>query len=240
MLEHRLSLLAAKTPRSVSRLLPVRLKDAIRARLRDRILRRSLRQLTSMPPGAQPDRALLEAIRAGWGNLDYSADTAFLAEMLRLLSAGRGPVLECGSGLSTILMGMVAATRGFDTWSLEHDPYWFGRVGQALRKQRIGAVNLVLARLRRYDGYCWYDAPFDGMPRDFQLVICDGPPESTPGGRYGTLSLLRPHLAPGAVLLLDDADTPSGRSVLRRWRGDFGVRFDMLRAPRSSFAVVTM
>ena len=77
----------------------------------------------------------------------------------------------------------------------------------------------------------WYGAPLRAprgwsrrggvgaqpMPR-FDLVICDGPTEATPGGRYGLLPIMARHLSEDAVVRLDDADTKTGRDVLARGR----------------------
>ena len=66
----------------------------------------------------------------------------------------------------------------------------------------------------------WYK-----MPRDFALVVADGPPGDVKGGRFGLLPLLREHFAPGAVVLLDDAERPKERDVLAKWASEFGLAY---------------
>lgn len=53
------------------------------------------------------------------------------------------------------------------------------------------------------------------MPRDFSLVLCDGPPASTVGGRSGTLPRLHPHLGDEYVVLIDDAHRDGERACAR-------------------------
>jgi hypothetical protein len=77
------------------------------------------------------------------------------------------------------------------------------------------------------------------MPPAFQLVICDGPPGETPGGRYGLWPVLGQRLAPGAVILLDDADRPGEEEVLRRWSTEARMRVDMRRVAGGAYAIIT-
>ena len=63
--------------------------------------------------------------------------------------------------------------------------------------------------------------------RRISLVICDGPPSSTRGGRFGLVPVLRENLAPGFRILLDDARRPGEREVLRRWASEFDLEYDV-------------
>ena len=77
------------------------------------------------------------------------------------------------------------------------------------------------------------------MPR-FHLVICDGPTETTPGGRYGILRVMAAHLADDAIVLLDDADTAIGRAALARWQDEGLARVELREGPDGAFAIVTV
>ena len=129
----------------------------------------------------------------------------YLEEVSHQAVKAPGPSLECGSGLTTIMVGLLAGRRGIDTWSLEHCPEWRARVRQALQQFDIPNVQVCLAPLQSLSDFDWYDAPLAEMPSEFRLVICDGPPGSTTGGRYGLLPLMRDRLPEGSVILLDDA-----------------------------------
>jgi len=225
--------------RPLARWLPQGLKQGLRGRVRAWQLRRAMERLAALPPGQVPPRALLEELRAGWGNTGYAARDRYLEELMQRAAAASGPILECGSGVTTLLLGLLAGRRGVDTWTLEHLPPWHARVDGVLRAHAIPHVHNCLAPLRDYGGYSWYAPPLERLPPRFQLVICDGPPEATPGGRYGLWPVLGERLAPGAVILLDDAGRPGEAEVLRRWSDEAPLRVDMREDAGGAYALLT-
>ena len=70
------------------------------------------------------------------------------------------------------------------------------------------------------------------MP-EFSLVICDGPPASTPGGRYGLLPVMRDKLKAGATILLDDAVREEEQVIANRWAAELKMSPDVLDSERS-------
>ena len=116
----------------------------------------------------------------------------YASVVLRHSQATDGPILECGSGLSTILLGLVAQRNGNKVWALEHNAFFAEKVRSTLKSYGIKSVELYETDLRDYGPYCWYDPPKGKMPKNFSLVVCDGPPYSTPGGRYGMVPSLTP------------------------------------------------
>ena len=102
---------------------------------------------------------------------------------------------------------------------------------EALQRHHISNVNVCLSPLRSYGEFSWYELPSGGLPEEFRLVICDGPPESTPGGRYELLPVLGPRLSKGTVILLDDANRAS--------EAEAGVQIAMHEMPTGAFALVT-
>ena len=77
------------------------------------------------------------------------------------------------------------------------------------------------------------------MPSDFSLVVCDGPPGDTPGGRYGTLPVMRSLLRPGCVVLLDDVHRSEELEIVNRWADQLGSPFDLTGSERR-FASLTL
>src|SRR5262245_43062238 len=130
---------------------------------------------------ANPSAALVEGARllpeliSAWGNSGWIAQEAYLRACLTSALASRGPMLECGCGLSTLLLGVVAQRQGYEHWALEHLPEWGTKVGAFVARYGLDAVRLHTAPLRRYDGYAWYDPPLARLPRAFALMVCDGP-----------------------------------------------------------------
>jgi hypothetical protein len=118
-----------------------------------RSMRRYLREVAEAREATDPQ--LLNELVRGWGN-SWSAQHEFLEASLRETRATDGNILECGSGLSTVLIGAVAQARGLRVWSLEHEPKWADRVRQTLRKYRIHSVTVCMAPVRSYGDFDWY------------------------------------------------------------------------------------
>jgi hypothetical protein len=114
----------------------------------------------------------------GWANEGWSADTSYLEAVCHWASRVRGPILECGSGLTTLLLGVVARDQVI---TLEHMPEWKDRVQLVARKHSV-PVNVVNAPIVDYVGFHWYSVP-KSLPGNIELVICDGPPSDVLGGR---------------------------------------------------------
>jgi hypothetical protein len=197
---------------------------------------RAMRDLAREPPGRVPSDRLLRRLRRGWGNEDWSAHLAYLRAVCVFASDAGGPILECGSGLTTVLIGAMCA-EGAEPISVEHSPEWARRVNAALA--RHGLPGRVEHRpLQSYEGFDWYEPSFLADRFGFRLVICDGPPGSTEGGRYGLLPLCRDHLAAEWVILADDAERPGDAAVLERWKREFGCTYRIESGPDADFAVI--
>jgi hypothetical protein len=163
------------------------------------------------------DPALLRELVRDWGN-SWSAQQEFLEASLREARATDGSILECGSGLSTLLIGAVAQARGIRVWSLEHEPRWTERVRKYLRKYQIRSVTLAMAPIRSYGDFDWYSlTSLQGIPANISLVICDGPPGATRGGRYGLVPVMLEKLRADCTILLDDGAREAERSIAARW-----------------------
>ncbi len=197
-------------------------------------------KIANLPLGQVPTRKMLAELLVGWGNNFFVTDLDYLDEVAKQVANTPGPILECGSGLTTILMGLLAGRRGVEIYSLEHMPKWHTYVSDMLQSYCIEGVNLYLSPLQDFGGFSWYQPPLASLPNDFRLVICDGPPTNqTPGGRYGLLPILGQHLAPGAVILLDDADREGEREALRQWTTEARINVVHREFSSGSFAFVT-
>lgn len=176
----------------------------------------------------QPGEPVVADLIYGWGNEGWSALDEYLAGCMAHALKANGPILECGSGLSTILVGAIAKRRGLSHWALEHTPEWAARVRRYIKRYKIDSVALCLHFLKDYGAFCWYDVPLGSMPERFSFVICDGPPGSTKGGRYGLAPVMKERLEPGCVILLDDTSRQGEHAIAVRWGRELGARVDML------------
>lgn len=171
--------------------------------------------------------AVLRSLMFGWGNLGWAAGDEYLVSCIEEALHTDGPILECGSGLSTLLVGGIASQRNLPHWVLEHTQDWAGKVQGYLDRYKLQCVTLKHAPLIEYGEFNWYDAPLDMMPSHFALVVCDGPPADTKGGRYGLGSVMRNRLHPGTIILLDDGGRPDEMAIAERWKHELGATFEL-------------
>jgi predicted O-methyltransferase YrrM len=205
------------------RLLPAGLKRFLREEYRQHRTARAIARARAALPSL--DAGVVAALIEAWDNPGYSVKYDYVRAVVQATWGCRGPILECGSGISTLLLGLVGQRFGAEIVALEHDPYWASRVVTTLSKNRISSVDLRVTPLKDFGGYTWYETDPQTLPRDFSLVVCDGPPGETPGGRYGMLPHMRSLLRSGCVILLDDVDRADERNVLERWSRELGTSF---------------
>ncbi|HEV7798932.1 MAG TPA: hypothetical protein VGO73_12280 [Pyrinomonadaceae bacterium] len=222
--------------RATKKLIPSRLKKAVKALVRSFSLHRSLRAISRLHDGELPTRAMLESLSFGWGNDGYAANIDYLQEVAKNAAATDGPILECGSGLTTILLGMLAGRRGVEVHSLEHSAVWRQRIATVLTRNRIANAAVLNSPLRDYGDFSWYDPPLQKLPPHFQLVVCDGPPGQTKGGRYGLLPVFGARLREGTVIVLDDANRPAEVELVNRWQDEVDLDVEVFNKPSGTFA----
>lgn len=157
----------------------------------------------------------------------------------------RHRIVELGSGISTVLLARLLTQRpppdGFLMVAVEHDALWARWVSEQLDREGTGTdVTIVRAPLmphpRAEPALPWYDeaALAEGLRQALRadpidLLLVDGPPAHAAGhglARYPALPVLADRLAPGATVVLDDAERPGEQEVLRRWERETGLGFD--------------
>ncbi len=173
-------------------------------------------RVRGLSPGQAPDRPLLRDLAKAWANPGFSAGYPYLRRIAEC--AGAGPILECGSGLSTIMMAMITAERRTPILSLEHTPIWRQRVQSVLDALDLSHARVLDCPVVRFGLYDWYQVP-EALPEGIRLVVCDGPPgRDTRGGRYGLLPQIGDRLHPDATILLDDSHRRGERRVIDTWQ----------------------
>jgi Methyltransferase domain len=206
---------------------PHQMRSFLRGKRRDLVFQQAMKQFL-MDPGAcaHPGNPVLIDLIYGWGNEAWSAREEYLAGCIRHSLTSSGPILECGSGLSTILLGSVAKRQGKIHWVLEHKTAWAKKVQRYLDIYQLDSV--VYAKpLKDYRGFCWYDVPLESMPGSFSLVVCDGPPRRTKGGRYGLVPVMKERLISGCIILLDDAARHEELEIAKRWETELDAPFNI-------------
>lgn len=173
------------------------------------------------------DRSLYADLLYGWGSDGWAASEDYIADCVETFLARPGPVLECGSGITTVLVGCLADAANTSVWSLEHHTHWGQRTERYLERCGVNSVRLCISPLKSYGEFDWYDPPLSRLPDSFNLVICDGPPSITRGGRYGLVPTMRKYLS-GATVLLDDVNRSEEREVADRWASELDSSFQVL------------
>lgn len=200
------------------------LRDGARATFRGIQLRQGLAALErSLRTGRQPPPALLEQLVHGWGNEAWCASALFLAAMLEWFPQTSDSIVECGSGLSTLLLATGALVAGRTVHSLEHDAEWASVIRQRMPERLRPGAAICHAPLRSYGDFDWYSFDPRSIAAPIGYVVCDGPPGSTRRGRYGLAPVLGNRLAPGCIILLDDTQRQAERTIVEQWCEELGT-----------------
>jgi predicted O-methyltransferase YrrM len=126
----------------------------------------------------------------------WAADAGVLALVTGIARKCRGPIIETGSGLSSVLMG--AASQDV-VYSLEHLPHYAAQTLAWAEEAGVSNLGLCCAPLKDF----WYDLDAFDLPRKFALGFCDGPPRM-----YGTRMRFFAEIAPRcSAIVVDDIKT---------------------------------
>ena len=133
-------------------------------------------------------------------------------------------ILECGSGLSTVIMAHAIRRAGFDgrVVALEHLEEFAERTRGMLADHGLTDVAEVrLAPLSdvEIDGEPWPWYEMSCVPDEpIDLLFVDGPPGAThEEARYPAVPLVRTRLHEGSTVLLDDLGREDESHVAARW-----------------------
>lgn len=131
---------------------------------------------------------------------NFAASPTVLALVVGMARKCRGPVIETGSGLSSVLAGAVLEEHQQRIYSLEHIPHYAAQTMVMAEECGVSNVGVCCAPLKDY----WYDlGAFDIPHNRFALGFCDGPPRL-----YGTRMRFFETLAPRCeAIIVDDIKT---------------------------------
>ena len=181
-----------------------------------------LARLAALPP--QPDRMALWGISDDWTISDATAHFAtLLVESFHCTS-----LLEFGAGRSSlVLASALEAIGGGKLTSIEHQTQFVARAWSTMKRLASVDARLVPAGLARQwspQGLMhFYTGVKEALAArsSFDFVFIDGPPGYM--GRDATLFEAAPYLAPGCLILLDDAARPAEQTAVRRWQRAFDL-----------------
>lgn len=154
---------------------------------------------------------------------EFAAPARVLKAAWDMAQDTKGPILECGSGISTLVMG-IALTRvksPYTLHTLESDLNWTNRVGKWLQRYGVENVALYYCPLITHERGNWYDADPNSLPQDFDGVFVDGPPRILNQQFISERSVLWDvfggQIAGARTWVIDDASTPHERRVVQQY-----------------------
>ncbi len=218
---------------AIKRLVPRSVKSAIKGYVNAALFYRCVKKLS---PSVIPSERQLKQLGQAWGN-DWSAGVTYLRAVCEAARSADAPILECGSGLTTVLLAIYAGKRGIPTLSLEHHSGWRSKIQETLRRFNLPG-EVAFCPLKEYNGFDWYTLP-PSILTGFCLVICDGPPGGTRGNRVGLVPVCKQFLLPNCIVLLDDAERTEEQSALEQW-AQTGARVQILPGMDGTYAQVVV
>ena len=201
-------------------------------------LRKSLAPLEAAAGPESLTLEMMQDIATAWSNPGYVGDAGFLLDLARLILRGRGPVLDCGSGISTIVAARLLAPRHERVYSLEQEEGWSRHVATRLAALGLDNVSVWHAPLRQYQDFVWYDLAGRALPSRFAVIACDGPrvldtEYASPfyeGWRVGVVPVLEAMGITFDHIILDDEEDERAQRLLARWRGH-GLVLEAVETP---------
>lgn len=180
-----------------------------------------IRKVAAQRPVGKFDVFLL---MLAWGNIGYAASLSYLRHLAIKVQQTKGPMLECGSGASTLLIASLTSEEQSEIVVLENSKEWYDYMSAVLDQLGFDHIRLQYAPLTEYSDYAWYSVSKEWVSEPIQLVVCDGPPGTTRGGRYGLVPVMDELLGQNCLVLLDDTHRKGEREIIHAWQGMRSLR----------------
>ncbi|HEX8532857.1 MAG TPA: class I SAM-dependent methyltransferase [Allosphingosinicella sp.] len=153
----------------------------------------------------------------------WKADTGLLTLVAdHILAEKPRTIVEFGTGASTLIVAQaLKLAGGGDFLSFEQHPEFVQATREWLHAHGLEA-DLRAVPLRPSPGGwpgLWYD--HGDLPERIEFMLIDGPPWTIHPFTRGAAATLFDRIAPGGVVMLDDAARPGERVVARRWRKEW-------------------
>jgi hypothetical protein len=146
---------------------------------------------------------------------NFAADPLILKMVTEIARKCRGPIIETGSGLSSVFMGAASCDK---VYSLEHEQHFAARTVALAEEASVGNVGVCYAPLKDF----WYDVEAFDLPNKFAFGFCDGPPRM-----YGTRMLFFDVIASRCTVIVVD-DVEQHAAEVHQWADSHGYEVTRL------------
>ena len=169
----------------------------------------------------------------------WKADTYFLWRIVGAIEKLRPrEVVELGCGASTLVIAKsLELNGGGRLTSLDQHAGFVEATAKWLASHDLEASlrHAPISEDPSHWSHCWYDLP--SLPQEIDLLVIDGPPWTLNPFVRGRAEVLFDRIAPGGMVLLDDAARPGERVVAQRWKRDW-PDFDFTLLPGAKGTLV--
>lgn len=169
----------------------------------------------------------------------WKADTYFLWRIVGAIEKLRPrEVVELGCGASTLVIAKSLELNGDGRLtSLDQHAGFVEATAKWLASHDLEASlrHAPISEDPSHWSHCWYDLP--SLPQEIDLLVIDGPPWTLNPFVRGRAEVLFERIAPGGMVLLDDAARPGERVVAQRWKRDW-PDFDFTLLPGAKGTLV--
>ncbi len=162
----------------------------------------------------------LNSLRSGYLPWTGSAIRAKSIEIVinEIVIHQRKLIVECGGGISTILLGSIMKKVGGKVICLENDEKWAAFIRTQIPDDY--PVQIVTAPLEKSDGVFWYEraAVQSALENEaVDLLLIDGPISSAGKlMRYPAVAAIKPFLCEDFCIILDDIHRSEEQKTVRK------------------------
>ncbi|MCH8555620.1 MAG: class I SAM-dependent methyltransferase [Schleiferiaceae bacterium] len=157
-----------------------------------------------------------------WGNSSMASGTEYASRCIETGTIPNAIIYECGSGLSSLLAAGVGKAHGTSVYTFEDHPEWAQKMQGFAKKFELNNLHIFHTPLKSYGNFEWYDVDNCTLPKPANVVLCDGPPGFTKGGRYGLFPVLMKHFNEKTTVILDDFNRQDEKEIAEKWYSEFG------------------
>lgn len=155
----------------------------------------------------------------------------------------KGGAIDIGSGVSTLLLGYAAKSKGLKmaVKSIEHEEEYYLATKALIKEHKLEeycSVSFCPLTEVQLEGKKWEWYDISGLQIDFpvDLVSVDGPPgKLQPMSRYPAIPILASYLSPNVTIYLDDGNREEEKMIAEEWSRIYGYRSMKIESHKGYF-----